>query len=95
MAETNRVTQQQKLWVLLWALFCALVSVPIAVVLETVTGFNSPGAQLMTYLLRPSGLRDFGKSMSTMIALDSVLCFAVLAGTSWLVFTKFVAKRRV
>ena len=92
--ETDRVTQRQKLWVPLWALFCALVSVPAALVLETVTGFNSPGAQLMTYLLHPSGLGDFGKSLSTMVALDSVFCFAVLAGASWLVFTQF-AKRKL
>jgi hypothetical protein len=47
-------------------------------VLEGVTGFASPGARMMSYLLPPRGLRDFGRSLVLSITLDSAFCFAVL-----------------
>jgi hypothetical protein len=59
-----------------------VVSIPLALVLEGVTGFASPGARMMSYLLPPHGLRDFERSFVLSITLDSAFCFAVLVGVS-------------
>jgi hypothetical protein len=62
-------------------------------VLEGVTGFASPGARMMSYLLPPRGLRDFGRSLVLSITLDSAFCFAVLVGVYMLFSKLFMAKR--
>ena len=97
MAETNDTQQRPrlKLWMIL---VCALVSVPVAVVLEAVTTFGSPGGRLMFYLVpwngpQPYSLFNFRMSLLVAVAVDSALCFAVLAGVPWLIFTQ-IAKRK-
>jgi hypothetical protein len=92
MRKTNRVlptnTQQRRSRSkILWILCCAVVSIPLALVLEGVTGFASPGARMMSYLLPPHGLRDFGRSLVLSITLDSAFCFAVLVGV-YMLFSK-------
>jgi len=64
-----------------------MVSIPLALVLEGVTGFASPGARMMSYLLPPHGLRAFGRSLVLSITLDSAFYFAVLVGV-YMLFSK-------
>ena len=98
MRETNRIvptnTQQRRSrGETLRILCCAVVSIPLALGLEGVTGFASPGARMMSYLFPPRGLRDFGRSLVLSITLDSAFCFAVLVG-GYVLFAKlFMAKR--
>jgi hypothetical protein len=98
MRETNRVvpthTQPRRSRLkTLWILCCAVVSIPLALVLEGVTGFASPGARMMSHLLPPHGLRDFGRRVVVSITLDSALCFAFLVGVYMLFSKLFMAKR--
>jgi hypothetical protein len=98
MRETNRIVptnkqQRRSRGKTLRNLCCAVVSIPLALVLEGVTGFASPGARMMSYLFPPRGLRDFGRSLVLSIGLDSAFCFAVLVGVYVLFSKVFMAKR--
>jgi hypothetical protein len=66
--------------------------------LEVVTEFNFPGGRLMFYVApwsgpQPYSLFNFRMSLLAAVALDSALCFAVLAGVYCLIFP-FTAKRK-
>jgi hypothetical protein len=97
MTETDDTQQlpRMKRWVIL---LCALVAVPASVVLETMAGFGLPGGRLMFYLApwngpHVYGKEDFAMSLLAGWALDSTLCFALLAGVYWLVYP-FFGKRK-
>ena len=81
--KTNRVvpsnTQRHRSrWTPLWILCFSLASIPLAAVLEGVTGYSSPGVLIQSYLLPSRGHGDMTRFLIVSVALDSAFCFAVL-----------------
>ena len=64
-----------------------VLSVPLALVLEGVTAYTSPGVLIQSYLLPSRGHGDMTRFLIVNVALDSAFCFAMLLGL-YLLFAK-------
>jgi hypothetical protein len=77
----NNTRRRRSRWTPLWVLCFAVVSVPLAVVMEGLTGMNSPGFIIQGLLWPAHGEPgDFGRVVVVGVALDSAFCFALLLG---------------
>jgi len=98
MMGTNRVlltrTQRRRSrWRALWILCFAVASIPLAVVMEGLTGYSSPGVIIQSYLLPSRGHDDMTRFLILSIALDSAFCFALVLGL-YLLCTKLSNGRK-
>jgi mannitol-specific phosphotransferase system IIBC component len=69
------------------------LSVALALVIEGVTSYSSPGVRIQSYVLPSRGPDDMTRFLALAVVLDSAFCFAVLSGM-YMLFAKLSGERR-
>jgi len=57
-----------------------LPSVLIAILVEFLTGWSTPGQLVAQYIVQPHGLESIGPIFFTALAIDSALCLGIMLG---------------